>query len=74
MKAKTINTIRDMLKQKKDSAHRDYKALRQKLEQKYETEWLENVLNDYEKKAFYGLREECDEAEEIFEDFEHHQW
>lgn len=74
MKAKTISSIRNMLIKQKENAHKDYKDLRQKLEQKYDTEWLDNVLNDYEKKAFYGLREECDEAEEIFEDFEHHQW
>lgn len=74
MKAKTISAIREMLKENKDRAYRDYKALKEKLEQKYDTDWLENTLNDYEKKAYYDLREECYEAEDIFEDFENHQW
>lgn len=74
MKAKTISVIRQILKENKDRAYRDYKALKEKLEQKYDTDWLENTLNDYEKKAYYDLREEWDEAEEIFEDFESHQW
>ena len=74
MKAKTINSIRDMLIKQKESAHRDYKTLRQKLEQKYETEWLIGILTDYEKRAITDLKEEYDKAREIFEDFEQHQW
>jgi len=75
MRAKTISTIRDMLKQKRDDAHRDYKALRQKLEQKYDTEWLTFVnLEHYEQEVLAHLKEDYDAAREIFEDFEQHQW
>lgn len=74
MKAKTISAIREMLAAQVSDARRDYKALQKKLEQKYETEWVYDLLDDYEKKALHDLREECYEAEEFFEDFENHQW
>ena len=74
MKAKTISTIRAALKNKKDAAFNDYKALKEKLELKYNTGWLDDIMTDYEKSAFYGLKEEYNEACEVFEDFEKHQW
>jgi hypothetical protein len=74
MKAKTISAIREMLAAQVSDARRDYKALQKKLEQKYDTEWVDDLLDDYEKKALYDLRKECYEAEEFFEDFESYQW
>lgn len=74
MKAKTISAIREMLASQVSDTRKDYNALKKKLKQKYDTEWVYDLLDDYEKKALHDLREEWDEAEEIFEDFESHQW
>ena len=74
MKAKTISAIREMLAAQVSDARINYKTLQKKLEQKYDTEWVYDLLDEYEKKALHDLREEWDEVEDIFEDFEHHQW
>lgn len=74
MKAETISVIRTILIQKRENAYRDYKALRQKLEQKYETGWFNDKLTDYERKALVDFKEEFYKIKEISEDFENHQW
>lgn len=74
MKAETISVIRTILIQKRENAYRDYTALRQKLEQKYETGWFNDKLTDYERKALVDFKEEFYKIKEISEDFENHQW
>lgn len=75
MKAKTISAIREMLASQVSDARINYKALQKKLEQKYDTEWLtDKILEDFESKALKDLKEEWNEAEDIFEDFENYQW
>lgn len=75
MKAKSISAIRQMLALQVSDAGRNFKALKKKLEQKYDTEWLtDKILEEFESKALEDLKEEFDEANEIFEDFEQHQW
>lgn len=74
MKAKSITTIREMLKLKVENASYHYKVTKATLEEKYETEWLDNKATEDEKKMLHDYREELRDAEELLEDFENHQW
>lgn len=74
MKAKSIEEIRTILKQRVQSASYQYKTRKYNLEQKYKTEWLDNEITEQEKKMLYGDREILREARELLEDFENHQW
>ena len=74
MKAKSIETIRKILKQRVESASYQYKTRKYNLEQKYKTEWLDSEMTEQEKKMLYGDREILNEARKLLEDFENHQW
>lgn len=74
MKAKSIATIRNILQLKVENASYHYKVTKHTLEEKYETEWLDNKITDEEKKMLCHDREDLREAEELLEDFENHQW
>ena len=74
MKAKSITTIREMLQLKVENASYHYNVTRATLEEKYETEWLDNKVTKEEKRTLDDYRENLREAEELFEDFENHQW
>lgn len=74
MKAKSIAMIRTILQQKVENTSQQYKATKHVLEEKYETEWLDNKITEEEKAMLYGNRADLREAEELLEDFENHQW
>ena len=74
MKAQTIVNILDILRQKKENAYASYKNIRDNLEQKYSTEWLDKVITEPESKMLYGSKQEYNELCELLEDFENHQW
>ena len=74
MKAKSIATIREILQQKVENASYHYKATKHALEEKYETEWLDNKITEEEAAMLHGDRKVLREAEELLEDFENHQW
>lgn len=74
MKAKSIVTIRDMLKRERDAAYMDYKNTKEHLEEKYETEWIDNKINDFEKEELNDVKEKYRKLNEAYEDFEEHEW
>ena len=74
MKAKSITTIREMLQLKVDNASYHYKVTKATLEEKYETEWLDNKVTEEEKSIWHDYKKVLREAEELLEDFENHQW
>ena len=74
MKAKSINTIREILQQRVENASYQYKTKKYNLAQKYGTELLDKEMDEQEKKMLYGDREILREARELLEDFENHQW
>lgn len=61
MKAKSIATIRNILQLKVENASYHYKATKHTLEEKYETEWLDNKMTDEEKKMLCHDREDLRE-------------
>ena len=73
MKAKSIITIEDILRQKKEEAKANYKSVRAKFEEKYNTEWLDKIMEP-EKKMLEKARENYYELEQLYDDFDQHQW
>ena len=74
MKAKSINRIHEMLKSDVEHTRYAYKTMKYNLEQKYNTEWLDKVITEQEKKQLNGNKQLYNEACELLEDFENHQW
>ena len=74
MKAESITAIGEMLKQRKEIACSGYKNFRCNLEQKYHTEWLDDVIADTERVILNGKKKEYDSLCKLYEDFENHQW
>lgn len=74
MKAKSILTIREMLKKERDDAYKDYKYTKEHLEEKYDTEWIDNKLSDSEKEELNDVKEKYWQLNEAYEDFENYEW
>ena len=74
MKAKSISRIYEMLKSDVEHTRYAYETMRYNLEQKYDAEWLDKVITKQEKKQLDGNRQLYEEARELLEDFENHQW
>ena len=74
MKAKSIEIIREMLKKERDDAYKDYKYTKDYLEEKYQTEWIDNKLNDSEMEELREAKIKYYNLNEIYEDFEKHDW
>ena len=74
MKAKSIAIIREILQQRVEEADTCYKTRRHDLEQKYKTEWLDKEMTEQEKSMLYSDKKSLNEAREVLEDFENHQW
>lgn len=74
MKAKSIEEIRQILKDKKVHAKLAYQSFKISMEKKYNTEWIDGEMNEDEKKTLYRIKEDYNEACELFEDFEKHEW
>lgn len=73
MKAKSIITIEDILRQKKEEAKADYKSIRTRLEEKYNTEWLDEIVES-EKEMLEEARNNYYELEQLYDDFDQHKW
>ena len=73
MKAKSIITIEDILRKKKEEAKADYKSIRARLEEKYNTEWLDKIMES-EKEMLEEARKNYCELEQLYADFDQHQW
>lgn len=74
MKAESINRIHEMLKRNVEHTQSAYKTMRYNLEQKYNTEWFDKVITEEEKKQLDESKQLFNEACELLEDFENHQW
>lgn len=74
MKAESIVIMRAMLQSKIEDARYNYKVTKRTLEEKYKTEWLDNVITNEEKKKLYKDKIILMETEKLIEDFENHQW
>jgi hypothetical protein len=74
MTAKTIIYIDKLLKNQKETAYNDFTALKKKFQEKYGTEWIDDILTDYEREAYEGLKYAFYDACAACEDFEKHQW
>ena len=74
MKAKSINKIHEILKGNVEHTRYAYKTKRYNLEQKYNTEWLDKVMTKQEKLQLEDDKRIYNEACELLEDFENHQW
>lgn len=74
MKAKSIEIIREMLKKERDDAYKDYKYTKDYLEEKYQTEWIDNKLNDSEMEELREVKIKYYNLNEVYEDFEKHDW
>ena len=74
MKAKSIEIIREMLKKERDDAYKDYKYKKDYLEDKYQTEWIDNKLNDSEMEELREVKIKYYNLNEVYEDFEKHDW
>ena len=74
MKAKSIMVIREMLKKERDEAFKDYKNTKEHLIEKYGTEWLDKVIDDFEKKELHNVQERYWQLDEVYKDFENYEW
>lgn len=74
MKAKSIDIIREMLKKERDDAYKDYKYTKDYLEEKYQTEWIDNKLSDSEMEELCKVKVKYYDLNEAYEDFEKHDW
>lgn len=74
MKAKSIDIIREMLKKERDDAYKDYKYTKDYLEEKYQTEWIDNKLSDSEMEELRKVKVKYYDLNEAYEDFEKYDW
>lgn len=74
MEAKSITGIHEILIREVERTQYAHKVLRADLEQKYNTEWLDNVITEQEKQRLKKTYQLYREARELLEDFENHQW
>ena len=74
MRAKSITIIRDILTQKTQIAADSYKTIKDNLEKRYNSEWLDGVITQPDQKMLDGARSEYYEIASVLEDFENHQW
>lgn len=74
MKAKTILEIRNLLQDKAKSSEEEYLKERNKLEKKYDTEWITNHCNEEEQKKIKELKSEKDKWKKVFEEFENNEF
>ena len=74
MRAKTIETIGELLTNRKESAYMDYITIRRNLEEKYNTEWLDKVATKQEIDILNAAKHVYWELNEMCDDFKQHQW
>lgn len=74
MKAKSIEIIRGILKKERDDAYKDYKYTKDYLEEKYQTDWIDNKLSDSEMEELREVKIKYYDLNEVYEDFEKHDW
>lgn len=70
MKARTILEIRNLLQDKAKSSEEEYVNERNKLEKKYNTDWITDHCNENELKKITRLRNEKYKWQNVFSEFE----
>ena len=74
MKASTILQIDTILKNNLTASEDSYRYLKEALETRYKTEWIDKYLTDTQRTELNKAREEYHNALSIYEDFSNHQW
>ena len=74
MKAKLICFMRDFIIKNRDKAKSKYVYMRGFLQNKYDTVWTDSVAEESELSELRITKTEYECWEELFEDFENHQW
>lgn len=70
MKVKTILEIRNLLQDKAKSSEEEYVNERNRLEKKYNTDWITDHCNEKELKEITMLRNEKYKWQNVFSEFE----
>lgn len=70
MKARTILEIRNLLQDKAKSSEEEYVNERNRLEKKYNTDWIMDHCNEKELKKITRLRNEKYKWQNVFSEFE----
>ena len=70
MKARTILEIRNLLQDKAKSSEEEYVNERNRLEKKYNTDWITDYCNEKELKKITRLRNEKYKWQNVFSEFE----
>lgn len=74
MKAKSIVTIRKILIEEQKKSEEAYELFRENMIRKYQTNWVNNEMNETEKKLFGNLRTKLDDLNEALDEFEEYEW
>ena len=70
MKSRTILEIRNLLQDKAKSSEEEYVNERNRLEKKYNTDWITDHCNEKELKKITMLRNEKYKWQNVFSEFE----
>lgn len=74
MKAKSIVLIREVLIYQRGKAFSKYQNIKDTLQTKYDTVWLDSVATKSELKDLRTIKEAYECLDELLQDFENHQW
>ena len=74
MKAKSIVLIREMLMEEQKKSRESYELFKEKMIDKYHTDWIYNKMNETESKLYRDLKVKSGDLSEVMEDFENYQW
>lgn len=74
MKASSIVTIREILMDEQKKSREAYELFKEKMIDKYQTDWFDNKMNETESKLFRDLKVRHDDLSEALADFEKYEW
>lgn len=74
MKASTIEEIHRVLKKHEETTYSAYRELKEKLQEKYNTIWLNGVVTEEEEEELRKRREAMYKASDLLGEFEQNEW
>lgn len=74
MKVSTIEEIHRVLKNHEETTYSAYRELKEKLQEKYDTIWLNSVVTEEEAKELKKRSEAMHKASDLLEEFEQNEW
>lgn len=74
MKSRTILEIRNLLQDKAKSSEEEYVNERNRLEKKYNTDWITDRCEDEELYKLNRLKSEEDKWKKVFDEFENNEF